>query len=348
MARLEAKAKAGFFPTPDEVLPLICSHIRPLKEGNRILDPCCGDGRALHFLASHLKGIPYGIELDLERGKAAAERIGKGNVLIGDAFTASLSYSFTLLYLNPPYDWVKKVNPEGEEISTRLEYLFVREFTPRLFPGGLLVLVVPHYSFLHLKGELAKYIARQYEDVEVFRLPDEVEEKLKFKQVVLFGKRRLLRKTSPDPEVLKRLLEVGEDLQKAEVIGTSEKVWELREQPPVSRWTFKLNEVKPEILQFYAKESPLYGELFSKAVEKRKRPIMPLRTGHLAMLMAGGYLDGRVQKEGYNYVVRGKTVKTTVTMEEVEEKARVVREVERIDVSIEVLDLNRGEIFEIR
>jgi len=72
--RTAGKMKAGFYPTPAEVVDLIADFIkRPLfHEGIRLLDPCAGEGEALRVLASRL-GVKetYGVELDQTRAKQA-------------------------------------------------------------------------------------------------------------------------------------------------------------------------------------------------------------------------------------------------------------------------------------
>jgi type I restriction-modification system DNA methylase subunit len=43
--RLEAQAKAGFYPTPPKVVEIIQTWIGEKKPGlRRLLDPCCGTG----------------------------------------------------------------------------------------------------------------------------------------------------------------------------------------------------------------------------------------------------------------------------------------------------------------
>lgn len=61
-----------------------------------------------------------------------------------------LEAAFSLLYLNPPYDWDAVEQEEQEDNETpssrknRLEYNFLRESYSKLQPGGVLVYVIPH------------------------------------------------------------------------------------------------------------------------------------------------------------------------------------------------------------
>jgi len=105
--RTQGKMKAGFYPTPAEVVDLIADFIkRPLfHEGIRFLDPCAGEGEALRVLASRL-GVKetYGVELDQTRAKQAAANIKQ--VIPGSYESMKSAWrGFSLLYLNPPYDY---------------------------------------------------------------------------------------------------------------------------------------------------------------------------------------------------------------------------------------------------
>ena len=46
--RLAAQAKMGYYPTPEDVTPIIAKYLKRKREGLiRILDPCAGMGTAL-------------------------------------------------------------------------------------------------------------------------------------------------------------------------------------------------------------------------------------------------------------------------------------------------------------
>ena len=72
---------------------------------------------------------------------------------------------------------------------------------------------------------------------------------------------------------------------------------------------------------------------------------MPLRRGHLAMLVAAGFLDNLVlESEGRRILVKGRTSKEMVMVEDTPEK-EVYRE--RLVTTVVSLDLDDGEIVEI-
>jgi len=74
MSFLESQAKAGYYPTPEDLLPSIATFVKPRPEpcpeqsrravegpgkGGRLLDPCCGEGTAAAHLAKawNLKAV---------------------------------------------------------------------------------------------------------------------------------------------------------------------------------------------------------------------------------------------------------------------------------------------------
>jgi hypothetical protein len=54
MARLESQTKLGYFPTPDITLSLLPTWLTVPTDSQmrRYLDPCCGKGEALAYLAN--------------------------------------------------------------------------------------------------------------------------------------------------------------------------------------------------------------------------------------------------------------------------------------------------------
>ena len=82
------------------------------------------------------------------------------------------------------------------------------------------------------------------------------------------------------------------------------------------------------------------------AQSQRTRPLMPLRRGHLAMLVAAGFLDNLVlEADGQRVLVKGRTTKEMVLVEETEE-TEVYRE--RLKTTVVALDLGDGSITDIQ
>ena len=72
---------------------------------------------------------------------------------------------------------------------------------------------------------------------------------------------------------------------------------------------------------------------------------MPLRRGHMAMLVAAGFLDNLVlEADGRRILVKGRTSKEMVIVEDVPEK-EVHRE--KLNTTVVALDLDDGQIEDI-
>ena len=87
MSRLISIEKAGFYPTPVEHLPAIASLFEPALHGGNLLDPCAGEGQALHHLAEAWQLTPYANELDTDRAAACQTLFGPIQAVPGDLYT---------------------------------------------------------------------------------------------------------------------------------------------------------------------------------------------------------------------------------------------------------------------
>ena len=102
MARSVAKLKMGFYPLPVSE----GTNLRQLLSftgAASVVDPCVGQGVALNLITQDADVRRYGVELDAERALTAS---ATGIEMIqGNTFDAvAKPESFSLLYLNPPYD----------------------------------------------------------------------------------------------------------------------------------------------------------------------------------------------------------------------------------------------------
>src|SRR5690606_8360989 len=117
MARPESQAIAGYFPTPEHLVPAIASLVALERErygGPILFDPCAGTGAALVTLAGAVLDLApadaarycLGIELEATRAETLAGRLPHGGARSGDAFTYGLGAGpgASVLFLNPPYD----------------------------------------------------------------------------------------------------------------------------------------------------------------------------------------------------------------------------------------------------
>jgi 16S rRNA G966 N2-methylase RsmD len=135
--RLAGRERLGFYPLPAREAERIRRFLVFPDKPCCALDPCVGDGAAFAEIASDKKVLRYGVELDA--GRAEQARSNGIEVIHGNCFDVQCPVeSFSLIYLNPPYDF-----EIGEEKSQRMEKLFLEHVHRWLIRGGILVFVVP-------------------------------------------------------------------------------------------------------------------------------------------------------------------------------------------------------------
>jgi hypothetical protein len=180
MARNVARLKMGFYPLPVSEgtnLRELLTFTGPAS----VVDPCVGQGTALNLLTQGADVRRYGIELDAERALSAS---AKGIVTIqGNTFDAiAKPESFSLLYLNPPYD-----SEIGSVGNNRMERLFLEHTFRWLVMEGVLVLVIP-FERLH---ECAGILSSHFTGLNIFRMTDD--ESVRFRQIAVLGVRQNVR-----------------------------------------------------------------------------------------------------------------------------------------------------------
>ncbi len=199
--------KNGYYPTDSETMCRIINVLQPTDEGTmNIIDPCAGEGTALAEYQHHLgsdRVNSFAIEYNEERAWQAKSLLNQ--CIHGDLQDCLIAQrQFGLLFLNPPYgdmvaDKAGLNNHEGGK--QRLEKLFYQKSNSMLQFGGVMVLILPHYT---LDKELSNWIARHFERVQIFLAPEQ-----RFKQVVLFGIRRRVADISNTSAVANKLQAVG-------------------------------------------------------------------------------------------------------------------------------------------
>ena len=342
--RLSAQAKGGFYPTPDRVVDLTASlinasasHFNRSRLALRILDPCCGAGEALERLADRLRrssSVPvetFGVELHRERAEAAADVLDHS--LASDLFQTSIANGvFSILFLNPPYDF--------DQEKRRAEHSFLTHCTRYLAVDGLLVFIVPRSRL----AVSARYLASHYGRIRCWTFPQP--EREAFDQVVLAGRR----KAEPFPDAAAE----GQILEWAagEPPALYRHDYPVYPAPtmPAGDVLFTTRTVDPAAAAAEARRSGLWTnreitDSLWPAGTSRTRPLMPLRKGHMAMLVAAGFLDNlQLEAGGRRILVKGRTSKEMVLVEESEE-TEVYRE--KLRTTVVALDLDDGTVTDI-
>lgn len=305
--------KNGYYPTDSETMSRIINALQPADDGvMNIIDPCAGEGTALaecqQFLGSD-RVNSFAIEYDEERAWHAKSLLD--HCIHGDLQECLIAQrQFGLLFLNPPYgDMVadKAGLSSHEGGKQRLEKLFYQKSNSMLQFGGVMVLILPHYT---LDKELSNWIARHFERVQVFMAPEQ-----QFKQTVIFGVRRRVAHIENTANVANKLQAVG----KGELPEELPEIWndDLYQVPANhSGKEFKFvytkldaSQLEKELLQNQGLWKQ-FGMHFGQQVREPRRPLCKMTDWHLALALAAGQVSGIVKSvDGRVFVIKGDTYK---------------------------------------
>jgi len=179
--REAGRIRMGFYPLPLSEAQRIRRFLSFPAIVSAAVDPCVGDGVAFEAITYGAKVLRYGVELDAYRAEQAKKLIP--NVVQGNTLEVHCAVeSFSLLYLNPPYDWALGFG-EGSP-SNRMEQVFLSHTYRWLKPGGLLLFVIPGERL----AECSQSLATHFRDVRIYRL--EAPECVRYKQLIVLGVRR--------------------------------------------------------------------------------------------------------------------------------------------------------------
>src|SRR5919106_440207 len=333
--RLEAQAKAGFYPTPPEIVEIIQTWIGEKMPGpRRLLDPCCGPAEPAARISAAAGCDVYGVEINTERARVAKNLLNK--VVASDLFSVrARPGAFSILYLNPPYDF--------DADDGRAELSFLKHTVPYLTPGGLLLFLLPQ---ARITTRIARVLSAYFRDLKVRRFP--AEEFQAFGQIVIAGIKKA--RAEIDDEILTSLAQIpAADLPEMRRKEFSFTI------PAVGKDFFiRSSEFGPDELAEEIKTSSLWREPALGLVRKEEeiraaiQPLMPRRKAHLAMLIAAGLINNQVlAANGRKLLIKGTAKKLIDRFEEETEKGIKITERERIVTQINAFDLNTGEYLQI-
>jgi hypothetical protein len=345
MARLEAAAKMGYYPTPQDLTPIIAGYLKPKDQGAiRIFDPCAGKGTALKTVGNHLQAETYGIEIDLARGKEAQRNLTR--CLITDYKATQITPRFaSLLWLNPPYDWA--VRKEDIEKSERYERTFLRDTIKYLIPRGVLVYLIP---LKRMDWTIARMISYRFEQIRLSKFPEGLYQR--FKQIILFG---VLKKIPSTDEALSEYLKDA-GIGKLNIPFLPEEPEHIYEVPPLpmpKKFLFRTLEINPQELEEELNRYGLNEEIERMntihSLSEKMTSIMPLRHGHLAQLIACGFIKGVVfdKDQKNSLLVKGRTKKAVDYRIEKEGNTEKHIETDRLVITINAIN-QQGEILTIQ
>jgi hypothetical protein len=322
--RLAGRERLGFYPLPLPEAERIRKCLAFSDEQCCALDPCVGDGAAFAEITSDKQILRYGIELDANRAEQGRNR--GIEVIQGNCFDVQCPVeSFSLIYLNPPYDF-----EIGEERSQRMERLFLEHVYRWLKRAGVLVMVVPG-GYLH---DCSQILAHQFRDVRVHRLTEP--ESVKYKQVVVMGVRRTRaeRDRVPDAEITRARMQfasLATDPDRLSPLPAEPE--HLYVIPPGEPVRMAYRGLPLDQIEDLLPRSSAYRQASAVLIAQRSgvsgRPLTPLHGGHVGLLCTAGMLNGIFGEGETRHIAHWQSVKLVDKSEEEEDGKTVIREKER-------------------
>lgn len=373
-------AKNGYFPTDEKTMSGIVARLSFFDvEGNkdkpgivRMLDPCCGEGTALAECKNHLEnsysgGIGHtieavGVEIDKERAYHAKSMDILDTVVHGNLNNCYMqARQFGLLFLNPPYGKMlsDKLNVSDQKGADTYEMMFYENTNKLLQFGGVMILVIPHYSF---NNKLATMIASHFSDVSLFASPEQ-----RFKQTVLFGVRQ--KATTPNKSTIDLLVKAAADITTLPVltddVSQNTPYQTAQYTVPLSVGEFKIKQIELDTEQLSEQLSGKkklwsnFSTYFSSINATVYYPLNRLSDWHVGLSLAAGKIAGKVTSDnGRCLLVKGNTFKDkrSTVERQVKESGEVVEIQTHTDIfvpTIKAIDLTKnsatfGEVITIK
>ncbi len=317
--RNAARLKMGYYPLPESEGVKLRS-LLTYSQSASVIDPCVGQGAALNLLTSNAPVQRYGIELDAERARiAGASGI---NMIQGNTFDAiARPESFSLLYLNPPYD-----SEIGSIANRRMEAVFLEHTYRWLVMEGILVFVIP-FERLH---DCAGILSSHFTALNVFRMT--APESVQYRQIAILGVRHDVRGTALEKN--KR------QLQNIGIYGSFEKVPDLQpgicqsySVPESGEAALTYRGLPYDLLEDLLPHSPAWKQVAPLLLPNDDvatgRPITPLHGGHVGLLCTAGLLNGVFGEGEDRHIARWRSVKHVTTFVEQEGDTEVIHHRER-------------------
>jgi hypothetical protein len=330
--RPHGKTKLGFFPLPLAEAERLRNCLTYPTEFSG-LDPCVGDGVAFTHLLKGTQGRRYGIEIDAYRTEQARS-LGIDTVQASTFDVRCPAEAFSVLYLNPPYDF-----EIGETNNQRLELVFLEHTYRWLTPGGVLVFVIPQPQL----RACARILSEHFTDLSVYRLTDRAS--VQYKQVVVFGVRRRRHQHLRDSALLDsvRWLEMLGSKTDLEALGQASAMrYEVPDSGPVTltHAGIPLDEAE-DLLPDSAAYRQASRVLLPKQRDVRGRPLTPLHGGHVGLLCTAGMLNGVFGEGEDRHIAHWRSVKFTDHWEEEEEDGtRILHDQERFSHELTLVFAN--------
>ncbi len=340
--RLAGRERLGFYPLPIAEAKRIRKFLQFPEHLCSALDPCIGEGVAFTEITRDARALRYGVELDAQRATLALSSADE--VIHGNCFDVQCPVeSFSLIYLNPPYDFEVS---EGK--SQRMERLFLDHVYRWLKRTGILVMVIPS-DYIR---DCSQVLSFQFKDVHIYRLTEP--ESVKYKQVVVFGARRTRQERDrvQDVEITKARLwyeAVARDPGKlSPLLSEPDRHYAVPRGAAV-RLVYRglpLDQIE-DLLPKSSAYRQASAILFAPQSDVSGRPLTPLHGGHVGLLCTAGMLNGIFGEGEARHIAHWQSVKLVDKSEEEEDGATVIREKERFSNELTVV-FSTGEIASLK
>jgi hypothetical protein len=317
--RNAARLKMGYYPLPESEGVKLRSLLTYVQTAS-VIDPCVGQGAALNLVSTNAPVQRYGIELDAERARMAS--MSGIETIQGNTFDAiAKPESFSLLYLNPPYD-----SEIGSIANRRMEAVFLEHTYRWLRMDGILILVIPFERLQDCAGLLSSHFA----GLTVLRMTDPAS--VEYRQIAVLGVRREVRGKAVENN--KR------QLQSFGLYGSLSKLPELH---PDACGPYAVPTSGPAQMSYRGLPYDLLEDLLPYSGTWRQaapfllarddvatgRPITPLHGGHVGLLCTAGLLNGVFGDGADRHIARWRSVKHVTTFVEQEGDAEIIHHRER-------------------
>jgi hypothetical protein len=249
--------------------------------------------------------------LDAFRAEEAAKTADQS--VQGNCFDVHCAVeSFSVLFLNPPYD-----HEVSESRNARMERLFLEHTYRWLKSAGVLIFVIPQPRL----SKCARLLAEQFIDIQVLRLTEP--ESVRFQQIVVLATRRKRNARHSDADLVR-------ETRFLESLATHKELTPLTSCPTVkyevpgsgpavlTNTGIALDEVEDLLL-----DSAAYRQatriLLPKVGHARGRPLTPLHGGHVGLLCTAGMLNGIFGEGEDRHIAHWRSIKFIDHWEEEEE-----------------------------
>jgi hypothetical protein len=317
--RSVARLKMGYYPLPESEGVKLRSLLSFAGQAS-VIDPCVGQGTALQLITRAASVRHYGVELDADRAQIANSR--GIETIQGNAFDAvTKPESFSLLYLNPPYD-----SEIGSVANNRMERLFLDHTYRWLVPEGVLILVIP-FERLH---ECAGVLSSHFDSLNVLRMTDQ--ESFRFRQIAVLGIRRNIRGTALEDNrrMLQSISPYGSFHALPELTPASCAPYPV---PLSGEATLSYRGLPYDLLEDLLSQSGAWKQTIPFLMPHEDvatgRPITPLHGGHVGLLCTAGLLNGVFGDGAERHIARWRSVKHVTTFVEDEGDTQIVHHRER-------------------